>query len=233
MEQVELGLATYADEQKLGYAINQLQDAIYNDFSRYDADPATPEAAINVVGTGLGLPGEGVGVTVVNGLANSVRTYDLDHLYEHQAGERVIGNNVLIGGDGMDSMISHDGSDLIWADQADLSFLGLFSTGEKLEFISELNNIWRADDDSAETRMDEMLALLNTETGNAHSSLNDYLTDDGDVDTVRLDSDYEIDVPDNEWSKGVDVFFGTVSQDQIEDSAEMSPEEDDLVNGLP
>ena len=233
MEQVELGLATYADEQKLGYAINQLQDAIYNDFSRYDADPATPEAAINVVGTGLGLPGEGVGVTVVNGLANSVRTYDLDHLYEHQAGERVIGNNVLIGGDGMDSMISHDGSDLIWADQADLSFLGLFSTGEKLEFISELNNIWRADDDSAETRLEEILALLNTETGNAHSSLNDYLTDDGDVDTVRLDSEYEIDVPDNEWSKGVDVFFGTVSQDQIEDSAEMSPEEDDLVNGLP
>ena len=48
-----------------------------------------------------------------------------------------------------------------------------------------------------------------------------------------MDSDYEIDLPDNEWSKGVDVFFGTVSQDQIIDSAEMSPEEDDLINGLP
>jgi len=144
----------------------------------------------------------------------------------------VIGNNVLIGGDGMDSMISHDGSDLILADEADLSFLGLYSTGEKLEFINELNNIWRADDDSAETRLDEILALLNTESGNAHSSLNDYLTDDGDVDTVRLDSEYEIDLPDNEWSKGVDVFFGTVSQDQIIDVDEMSPEEDDLVNGL-
>ena len=98
----------------------------------------------------------------------------------------MIGNNVLIGGDGMDSMISHDGSDLILADEADLSFLGLYSTGEKLEFINELNNIWRADDDSAETRLDEMLALLNTESGYAHSSLNDYLTDDGDVDTVRI-----------------------------------------------
>ena len=233
IEQVELGEATFADEQKLSYAINQLQDAIYIDFSRYDADPTTLEEAINVVGTGLGLPGEGVGVTVINGVANSVRTYDLDHLYEHQAGERVIGNNVLIGGDGMDSIISHDGSDLILADEADLSFLGLYSTGEKLEFINELNNIWRADDDSAETRLDEMLALLNTESGYAHSSLNDYLTDDGDVDTVRLDSDYEIDLPDDEWSKGVDVFFGTVSQDLIEDSAEMSPEEDDLINGLP
>ena len=81
--------------------------------------------------------------------------------------------------------------------------------------------------------MDEMLALLNTESGYAHSSLNDYLTDDGDVDTVRLDSDYEIDLPDDEWSKGVDVFFGTVPQDQIIDAAEMSPEEDDLINGLP
>ena len=133
----------------------------------------------------------------------------------------------------MDSIISHDGSDLILADEADLSFLGLYSTGEKLEFINDLNNIWRADDDLAETRLDEILALLNTKSSNACSSLNDYLTDDGDVDTVRLDSEYEIDLPDNEWSKGMDVFFGTVSQDQIEDSAEMSPEEDDLINGLP
>ena len=230
---MEIAESDFDEDQILEYAISKLRDAIHNDFTRYDADPTTPEPSVELVGAGLGLPGEEIAVLATGGITNNVRIYDLDHLYEHQAGERVIGNNVLIGGDGMDSMISHDGSDLILADEADLSFLGLYSPGEKLEFINELNNIWRADDDSAETRMDEMLALLNTESGYAHSSLNDYLTDDGDVDTVRLDSDYEIDLPDDEWSKGVDVFFGTVPQDQIIDAAEMSPEEDDLINGLP
>lgn len=230
IEQVELGDAVFDEDQQLGYAIGQLQDAIHNDFSRYDADPLTPDPAVNVVGTGLGLPGEGVGVFVIAGVANSVRSYDLDHLYEHQAGKRVIGNNVLIGGEGQDSIISHDGSDFILADQTGLSLLATLSTSEKIDFIRDFHDIWRADDDSAENRLDELLDYLNTETGNTHASLNDYMTDDGDVDTVRLDSKYEIDLPAEEWSKGVDVFFGTIAQDQILDSDDMTPEEDDLVN---
>jgi len=74
--------------------------------------------------------------------------------------------------------------------------------------------LWRANDDSAETRLDEILALLNTKSSNSYSSLNDYLTDDGDVDTVRLDSDYEIDLPEEEGSsirlQSVNLKFGSV-----------------------
>ena len=169
---------------------------------------------------GLGLAGDNLLVSVTNGTADNLRAYDLDHLYEHQAGERVIGNNVLIGGAGADDIFSHDGSDLILPEEDTLlDLLGTDpSARQKLDLLRALNDGWRFDDEPVETR------LANTNWG-------DYLTDDGDVDQVRLDSGYEIDLPEEEWSKGVDVFFGDISQ--ILDVDEMSPEEDDLINGLP
>jgi len=169
---------------------------------------------------GLGLAGDNLLVSVTNGTADNLRAYDLDHLYEHQAGERVIGNNVLIGGAGADDIFSHDGSDLILPEEDTLlDVLGADpSARQKLDLLRALNGGWRFDDEPVETR------LANTNWG-------DYLTDDGDVDQVRLDAGYEIDLPEEEWSKGVDVFFGDISQ--ILDVDEMSPEEDDLINGLP
>lgn len=229
---MEIAESDFDEDQILGHAISKLRDAIHNDFTRYDADPTTPEPSVELVGAGLGLPGEEIAVLATGGITNNVRTYDLDHLYEHQAGERVIGNNVLIGGNGADNIFSHDGSDLILAEQDSISgILGALTAREQLDFIQDFNDLWRFDDDAAESRLGNILDYLNNATGNSSTSLTDYLIDDGDVDQVRLDSGYEIDLPEEEWSKGVDVFFGDISQ--ILDVDEMSLEEDDLVNGLP
>lgn len=208
------------DTTELTDARDLLRDAIEIDFSRFDSDPLTETPSVEVVGMGLGLAGDNLLVSVTNGTADNLRAYDLDHLYEHQAGERVIGNNVLIGGAGADDIFSHDGSDLILPEEDTLlDLLGADpSARQKLDLLRALNDGWRFDDEPVETR------LANTNWG-------DYLTDDGDVDQVRLDSGYEIDLPEEEWSKGVDVFFGDISQ--ILDVDEMSPEEDDLVNELP
>ena len=221
--EMENDLFDPSEFQTVDSVLKALRNEIYEDFSRFgenDGDPLTSEVPLEIVGAGLGFAGDNLTVEVTSGTANHLRAYDLDHLYEHQAGERVIGNNVLIGGAGADDIFSHDGSDLILPEEDTLlDLLGADpSARQKLDLLRALNDGWRFDDEPVETR------LANTNWG-------DYLTDDGDVDQVRLDSGYEIDLPEEEWSKGVDVFFGDISQ--ILDVDEMSPEEDDLVNELP